>query len=402
MNKLFKRVKILIFHFSSLFFIPFWVFQKFLPRKKNLWVFGAWHGQKFSDNSKEFFLNIVENCKEINAVWISRDKEIVNELRSKGFESYTTNSFGGILKSLRAKLIIISSSKSDVNQFFINGARLIQIWHGAPMKKIGVSVRTSKARKILLYTQKILFPFLYEYSYNYVVSTSQCFNEILSKAFLVPQNNIIKSGYPRNDIFFKSLKSNFILNWDKQFNNPKKIIYLPTFRSTSEETDFFKDYGFDENKFIKILEKYNAIFITKGHFCDNQILSSNTSKRIINLTDAEVTEINPILKDIDILMTDYSGAYFDFLLTLRPIIFTAFDLNDYIEKNNGINFDYQKSVAGPIAKDWDEVIFNLQKFLSGDDSYFSKRQEKNIFFNKYNDGNSSQSLQIELKKLLNF
>ena len=62
------------------------------------------------------------------------------------------------------------------------------------MKKIGVSVRTSKARKILLYFQKILFPpFLYEYSYNYVVSTSQCFNEILSKAFLVPQNNIIKS-----------------------------------------------------------------------------------------------------------------------------------------------------------------------------------------------------------------
>ena len=53
------------------------------------------------------------------------------------------------------------------------------------MKKIGVSVRTSKARKILLYFQKILFPFLYEYSYNYVVSTSQCFNEILSKAFLV-------------------------------------------------------------------------------------------------------------------------------------------------------------------------------------------------------------------------
>ena len=113
-------------------------------------------------------------------------------------------------------------------------------------------------------------------------------------------------------------------------------------------------------------------------------------------------EINPILKDIDILMTDYSGAYFDFLLTLRPIIFTAFDLNDYTEKNNGINFDYQKSVAGPIAKDWDEVIFNLQKFLSGDDSYFSKRQERNKFFNEYNDGNSSKKLQIELKKLLDF
>ena len=142
-----------------------------------------------------------------------------------------------------------------------------------------------------------------------------------------------------------------------------------------------------------MLEKNNAIFITKGHFCDNQILSSDNSQRIINLTDTEVMEINPIPKDIDILMTDYSGAYFDFLLTLRPIIFTAFDLNDYIEKNNGINFDYQKSVAGPIAKDWDEVMFNLQKFLSGDDSYFSKRQKK-YNFNEYNDGNSSKSYKL--------
>ena len=396
MIKFYRRLKIVIVHLSYIFFIPIWIIQKFIPRKKNVWVFGAWHGLKFSDNSKAFFLRVVEHHPEIEAIWITRNDNVVNELRSKGFKSYKTNSFQGIFKSLIAKVIVISNSKTDVNPFFINGAKLVQIWHGAPMKKIGMSAKISEERKLLLNIQKYLFPFLYEYTYDFVVSTSACFDEILSKAFLVPIKNIIKSGYPRNDIFFKQEKEDIILSWDHKFNNPKKIIYLPTFRSTTENTDFFNEYSYDELKLIEVLEKHNAIFITKGHFSDNQISFSTKSERIINLSDSVVKEINPILKDMDVLLTDYSGVYYDFLLTHKPIIFTAFDL-DYYSESSGLNFDYKASISGPFAKDWKDVIFHLQKSLV-DHEYLTITKDKNDFFNSYRDENSSSKLFSEIIK----
>ena len=396
MIKFYRRLKIVIVHLTYIFFIPIWIIQKFIPRKKNVWVFGAWHGLKFSDNSKAFFLRVVEHHPEIEAIWITRNDNVVNELRSKGFKSYKTNSFQGIFKSLIAKVIVISNSKTDVNPFFINGAKLVQIWHGAPMKKIGMSAKISEERKLLLNIQKYLFPFLYEYTYDFVVSTSACFDEILSKAFLVPIKNIIKSGYPRNDIFFKQEKEDIILSWDHKFNNPKKIIYLPTFRSTTENTDFFNEYSYDELKLIEVLEKHNAIFITKGHFCDNQISSSTKSDRIINLSDSDLKEINPILKHFDVMLTDYSGVYFDFLLTLKPIIFTAFDLDAY-KQTTGINFDYNALVSGPIAKDWKDVIIHLQKSLV-DHEYLTITKDKNDFFNSYRDENSSSKLFSEIIK----
>ena len=37
------------------FFIPFWWLQLLIPRNKNLWVFGAWFGEKYSDNAKVLF-----------------------------------------------------------------------------------------------------------------------------------------------------------------------------------------------------------------------------------------------------------------------------------------------------------------------------------------------------------
>ena len=396
MYKTFLRLKIVLFHLLYISFIPLWILQKLIPRKKSIWIFGAWHGLKFSDNSKSLFLYIVENHPEIEAIWITRNDNVLNELRSKGFKSYKSNSFHGIFKSLIAKVVIICSSKTDVNSFFINGAKLIQIWHGAPIKKIGMQTKISIKRKLLLNIQKYLFPFIYEYTYDYVVSTSECFDNILSNAFLVPRDKIIKSGYPRNDIFFNDIEEDIISSWNDKFNNPIKVIYLPTYRSTTENTDFYNEFEYDEQRLINVLEKYNAIFITKGHFSDNQISFSTKSERIINLSDSIVKEINPILKDMDVLLTDYSGVYCDFLLTHKPIIFTAFDL-DYYSESRGLNFDYRASISGPFAKDWKDVIFHLQKSLV-DHEYLTITKDKNDFFNSYRVENSSSKLFSEIIK----
>ena len=54
-----------------------------IPKKKNLWLFGAWQARLYADNSKYLFEYINSNHQEINAVWLTREKSVVAEVRAR-------------------------------------------------------------------------------------------------------------------------------------------------------------------------------------------------------------------------------------------------------------------------------------------------------------------------------
>lgn len=391
-----------IFRYSIYtFFIPFWLVQLLISRNKNIWIFGAWYGHKYSDNAKTLFEFTNKNDPSIKVIWLTRDKKIEHELKMKGFECYQIWSIKGILYSLKAGNVIFSSGKMDINQFFINGARTYQLWHGAPMKKIGLDDKFS-INKLTVILKRKIFPFLFEYNTDYVVSTSDIFNEKLSSAFNVVKERILSSGYPRNDIFFdKNYTHPLIQKWDYEFNSPLKIIYLPTFRNLAGNVDLFSRFDYDGESMEKLLNRINGIFITKGHFIDNKFTFEKEYSRIINLTNDLVPEINPLLKDIDILLTDYSGAYFDFLLTEKPIIFTCFDFTEYVNNNRELYFEYDKIIAGPKTNNWMEVENEIMNIIEKD-KYIQIRGEMNKLFNQYNRGNSTFQIHSIIKNQSNY
>ena len=151
------------------------------------------------------FEYIINNKKTVDAVWITRNKRIYNELNEKNIKCYMVFSFRGIITCFKAKFFIFSSTKFDINPVLMNGAIKIQTWHGAPMKKIGLDniFHQDKLKKMQIV--KLFFPFLDEFDYDYVVSSSSFFNKFLCSAFNIKRNQIITSGYPRNDVFFNKL-----------------------------------------------------------------------------------------------------------------------------------------------------------------------------------------------------
>jgi len=382
-----------------LLFLPLWLLQKMIPRKKNWWIIGSWYGQKFSDNSKSFYLYLKSNHSEIRPIWLTRNKKVYHELKSNGHECYLAYSWQGIIKSLLAKIVIVSSGKADINPFFINGAIWIQLWHGAPMKRISLDDEFANHQKLSERIKRLLFPFAYEFNFHYVVSTASIFNNKMSSAFNVTLSHVLLTGYPRNDIFYSDETHPLIKKWNQDFNSPAVVIYLPTFRSPQESIDIFGDFGFDEEKVHTLLESENMILVTKGHFVDDTLSLTSSHPRIIHLSDSAVEEINPLLKDANILITDYSGAYFDFLLTERPVIFAPFDIDTYLSKHRKLYFEYNKIIVGPIARNWDEVCENLRVILK-QDVYKEQRTEMNKFFNQFHDGKSSRRLYDEIINIL--
>jgi CDP-glycerol glycerophosphotransferase len=119
-------------------------------------------------------------------------------------------------------------------------------------------------------------------------------------------------------------------------------------------------------------------------------------KKLSNITDIsfEVDDIQEILPFVDILITDYSSTFFDFILTRKPIIYYSYDLEDYLNNCRGMYYDYYKELPGPFAKTEYELI-NLMKEVnvwSKDKKYIKKYNEFLDKFNKYKDGNSAERL----------
>lgn len=174
---------------------------KIVPKNKNIWIFGAWFGDKYADNSKYLFEYMRKNHPEIRIVWLTRNNEIINDLKSKNLEVYLIYSIKSIILGLRARYsIVVQSNLVDLIPFMNNSkTKIIQLWHGIPLKKIGYDDKfTEKYRKNSRLKQ-IIFPFLNE-DYNLIIASS-----------LEDKNNFVSSfkntkvsitGYPRNDIYY--------------------------------------------------------------------------------------------------------------------------------------------------------------------------------------------------------
>ena len=104
-----------------------------------------------------------------------------------------------------------------------------------------------------------------------MISTSNLYQKILSRAFNLKKKSIINCGLPRNDILVSSKK-----NYLKK-KNLKLVLWLPTFRNTntfdkindSSKQHFLEEWNDDFiPKLNKIAIKNKIFIIIKTHALD--------------------------------------------------------------------------------------------------------------------------------------
>ncbi len=373
----------------------FYFLSAIFPKDMNLWLVGTSMAEGFRDNAKYFFLqavNVVPN--DVKVVWISKDKEILSQLREHNFNCVHLWSLKGIYYSLRAGVIIYDHSLLSVNRFFSHPKITVNLWHGLPLKRIEWDIKLKKHRMYRLTQAKgiekliyrIVFPHVYA-KHDFVLITSEFFKDIFKRAFKVDDDGLLYGGYPRNDIFVSPIKGYDIgvdLNALKLINDlslkgEKIIVYLPTFRDTC---DLDIDKILDMEKLNKLMQELNAHFFLKLHPYASEsfkkIISELENTNRIHFIDPK-SDVYPLLKYIDILITDYSSIFFDFLYLDRPIIFYAFDLHKYRSSDRELYFDYTNFVPGPVTSNFEELTGLLEKYLTSNndnkDEYAEKRKE---------------------------
>lgn len=412
-QRIFDEIKFLMTYFSIyeilkylFFIIPlnmfkhiFYFLSMLIPRRKDIWVFGSWDGERFIDNAKYMFLYVANNHKEVTPIWLSKNKEIIQKLKEENYNAYNMYGLKGIYYNLRAKYIISDSDFYSVNFWCCGGGTKIQLHHALALKNMGKNDKKLPWRKPL---GKLIYryfnPWLFAKN-DYVICTSDFFIDIFASTFGVENEKIFVAGFSRNDAIFQHIKGENLIDVDTfekmnklRLSNPnsKVILYMPTYRDkevyAKKSTDFGKIFNFVE--LYKFLEEINGYFIIKPH--PDMIFNLEKQERILFLPRS--FDVYPFLSQIDILITDYSSVYFDFLMTYKPIIFYPYDLDEYVKESRGLLLNYEDFTPGPKAFTFKELLYWIGYFVKGNDEFLSKRKNiMNISFN-YIDGNSSERI----------
>lgn len=368
------------------------IFSYIVKKDNNLMIFWAWVWNSFKWNTKYLFLYWTRE-KKYNCFWITRNKELYKSLKNNWYPVLYLYSIFWFYKLLKSNILFIEMWAQDCVytwQIFWN-LNFFNLRHWTPLKKIWddmIKENIWNSINILYKIRNILWKkFKSSANLKYISSPSTFVSKILKKAF--DNDNVYITWYPRNDIFFdKSLIiDDFYISLDL-WNYDKIITYCPTFRDNSNISPFTKDFLIKLNIYCK--EK-NYLFLIKLHPYDKSLdLNLNIYSNIKSIE--KKVDLQELLVYTDILITDYSSVFFDYIITNKPIIYYSYDYEFYIKNCRWLYLDYYKEIPWPFIKEENELIQCINNINDWfyDENYQNKYKEFNDKFNKYKDWKSCE------------
>ena len=392
-----------------LYSLPLYWVSLACPRDKRLWVFGAWFGKRYSDNSRYLFEHVKKHHPEIRPVWLTRDPKITEALQQDGYEAYLTHSLKGFWLSCRAGAAFVTCDSRDVNVLGISRSKRIQLWHGTPLKKILADdlIGHQRKRSALYYLVRraadFTFPFTQD-RWDIITASSKTVKERLRSAFRVTDETVAVTGYARGDVILDPSPQTprWLRELLEETRATSTILYAPTFRGTDNDVDLFETL--DSHALEKFLAAHNTVLLIKMHYHNlAKVGLSNGQKgsRIKWLTEEEAPDINVLLPHAHVLITDYSSVFYDFLPLDRPILFTPFDLEQYLTRDRELYEDYFEATPGPKCRDWPSVIENLEALMRGTDAYRRTRADMLARFDAFADTSNCSRIVEATLRLLN-
>ncbi|CNH13188.1 CDP-glycerol glycerophosphotransferase family protein [Yersinia pekkanenii] len=359
------------------------ILSRLIPKNDKKIIFKS--RPDLSGNAKALSDFIISNHPNYKVIWIVEDDGKFNNI---SFDVIKTGTIKSLYHYFTSKYIVTTHNEmigtKATSQIYIS------LWHGMPLKKIcylgefdNVGMEDFSAHRI---------------------ATSEVMRSIISACFREKANNVYITGQPRNDFLFQYQPLDFISTIPN--TTKKKIIYAPTFRQNQKALKYSDGTPIVNNNFLRVidfdiklldifLETNNAELFIKLHpFEEETFISVELTKNItIIKTETLQTrnlDINHLLSNMDILITDYSSLYFDYMLLNRPICFLIPDIDIYGDSRGGFTLEPVNFwMPGAQTNSQQSLQDELKKLLNGQDDYQDQRDRINNVINFHKDGNSS-------------
>ncbi len=175
------------------------------------------------------------------------------------------------------------------------------------------------------------------------------------------EDEVAYTGFPRLDYW-----------WDDHEVNRNQIVLMPTWRfylaqnpdTVFEETEYYKAYDkLIRSKELKsYLEANNLKFVFYLHNDMRKYVDSfgTDCSNIEIVSDDANYDIQELLKNSAMLITDYSSVHFDFAYMNKPVIYYQFDKTEFFDKQYKHSaFSAERDGFGPVCYSADDVVKSI-------------------------------------------
>lgn len=348
-----------------------------LPQQ-NIILFDSFYGETYSDNPKALYQYASIHYDNYRLIWVI-DKAAESKFKTNNIPYVVKNTIHALYLEAVSKLWITNTSlpkykKPNSKQY------VLQTWHGTPLKKVGLDEANFK----LVDSDNILKDIK---KWSFLIAPNPYSFHIFERAFQINKNCLIDSGYPRNDLLYTFDDDIVIKQKNKLGIQLSKyvILYAPTWRDNELGTDKQKKLHIDLKKIHEAFP--DVIILLRLHYLIRESISLDKYSDFM-IDVSEYDDIAELYIISDMLITDYSSVFFDYANLRRPMIFFAYDLDEYSNNIRGLYFDYKK-VPGPIVKTNDELIRTIEELRES----FVVNKQYQCFIDEYcqwEDGDSSR------------
>lgn len=343
--------------------------------RKNTILYEAFYGRGLLDSPYALFLALTQNpaYKHYRHIWVLDDlqnhKDLIRRyahLSNVSFVQFQSRKYIQCLATceyLVNNVSFYSFFSKREGQIYVN------TWHGIPLKCLGYDVvggRTASTNVAKNFLQT-----------DYLISANPFLSDIYKKSYMLDgiySGEIIEEGYPRLDLLVDTPRDTLLTELTRQgvsVDPSKKIIlYAPTWKGNSyaaPDVDLTPYIQFKEFLESHIDTEQYQILIKVHQVIYEKIRDQIDSFRYMI---PATMDANRVLSVTDILISDYSSIFYDFLATGRPVLFYIPDLQAYTDQR-GL-YTTVDELPGPYT----ESLEQLSDWICRIDAVFAQNRER--------------------------
>jgi CDP-glycerol glycerophosphotransferase (TagB/SpsB family) len=231
------------------------------------------------------------------------------------------------------------------------------------------------------------------------VITSSAVDTLAMTAAFYPltREHMWQTGLPRNDFVVRAtddLPPDLAAQRNKlveELAGRRLVMFLPTFKK--DQADAYYHFTDDDLAWLRDWSRrHNAVIGLREHMADQARIYSSLLGPLdpVNLSSRRYPDLEVLYGAADALVSDYSSCLVDFMLTGKPVVSFAYDLDRYSTQERGLFYDLEQVLPGPVARDFAQLATALDSVFvartaAEDEDYDWKRR---VFFEHLDDGNA--------------
>ena len=371
------------FYIFRLFLLMTSFILEFFLKKRDVVVFGAMNGNWYGDNAKYIFKYVSQSDRKFKFIWLTKDVNVYKNLKDQGLPVCYIHSLKGMFYQFTAKVGLYTDSLYDlfISPYFASRKiKLIALRHGRSVKRVRFARLNHKMSK-KEYRERMIETKLI----SYASSTSSFISEIQEECLKIGKVKHQITGYPRNDLMLE--KANDIIGKKLLFGDKKIVLYAPTWRHGRGVTSFFPFSSFDLKILNNKLKTLNIVLLLRPHV--TELIASKKLRDDLNYfssySNIEIAshkkypDVNNLIPYVDMLLSDYSALYHDYLLLDRPIGLIPYDYDSF-NLSNGFLYPYMDLMPGKNISTFNDFIDFFDELVNPELNSEKRKKLRDIIF----------------------